>query len=289
MSISEPLRVLSEALTLETPIKIVDVGANPIEGDAPYKELLDAGLCEVIGFEPQEAELAKLNAVKSERETYLPYALGDGEIHTLHLFRHSGFTSVFPIDDQAIRMLGRFWRATREIGEIQVETHRLDDIPEIGMVDFLKIDVQGAEKMIIENGLLKLSSCLAIQTEVRYEPIYIGEPTFGELDATLRSAGYSLHSMLPVKRAFYNSTSIQGLRRLAARQVIDGDAHYVRGLRDPEAMATDDLIKLALLACSVMDSHDLVLRVIDILAVRDPVLLDLAATYLAALPAGYRR
>ena len=45
-------------------VEVVDVGANPIEGDAPYKGLLQAGLCRVTGFEPQEAALAELKALK---------------------------------------------------------------------------------------------------------------------------------------------------------------------------------------------------------------------------------
>ena len=31
---------------------VVDIGANPIDGDPPYKGMLAAGLCTVIGFEP---------------------------------------------------------------------------------------------------------------------------------------------------------------------------------------------------------------------------------------------
>ena len=35
--------------------EIVDIGANPIDGDPPYKPMLRAGeICKVTGFEPQE-------------------------------------------------------------------------------------------------------------------------------------------------------------------------------------------------------------------------------------------
>ncbi len=33
--------------------EIVDIGANPIDGDPPYKRLLEYRLCRVTGFEPQ--------------------------------------------------------------------------------------------------------------------------------------------------------------------------------------------------------------------------------------------
>ena len=43
---------------------IVDVGANPIEGDPPYVEMLHAGLCTLTGFEPQPEALAALEREK---------------------------------------------------------------------------------------------------------------------------------------------------------------------------------------------------------------------------------
>ena len=67
---------------------VVDIGANPIDGNPPYKRMLDEGLCTVIGFEPQAGALAELNRRKGPREQYLRTAVGDGEEHTLlHLPR----------------------------------------------------------------------------------------------------------------------------------------------------------------------------------------------------------
>ena len=40
-------------------IQILDVGAM-LEGEAPYASLLEKGLAEVIGFEPNPTELARL-------------------------------------------------------------------------------------------------------------------------------------------------------------------------------------------------------------------------------------
>jgi hypothetical protein len=51
---------------------VVDIGANPIDGDPPYKEMLRRRICRVIGFDPQPDVLNNLNAAKSDLETYLP-------------------------------------------------------------------------------------------------------------------------------------------------------------------------------------------------------------------------
>ena len=67
-------------------IEIVDIGANPIDGDPPYKPMLRAGeICRVTGFEPQEYALKKLNDAKSKLERYLPYAVGDGSEKVLNI------------------------------------------------------------------------------------------------------------------------------------------------------------------------------------------------------------
>jgi hypothetical protein len=52
---------------------VVDVGANPIDGDPPYKAMLQRRLCTVVGFEPQDEALAVLNARKSDlKSCYSP-------------------------------------------------------------------------------------------------------------------------------------------------------------------------------------------------------------------------
>jgi len=40
---------------------------------------------ELIGFEPNPLALEKLNAIKGPNETYLPFAIGDGQRRTLHV------------------------------------------------------------------------------------------------------------------------------------------------------------------------------------------------------------
>ena len=52
---------LTEILAPARPTAIVDVGANPIDGDPPYRAMLAAALYEVTGFEPQPDALALFN------------------------------------------------------------------------------------------------------------------------------------------------------------------------------------------------------------------------------------
>lgn len=101
------MHLVADALQPDRRIRILDVGANPlIEGEVSYQRLLDQGYAEVIGFEPQTDALSALNKRKSEAETYLPHALGDGTVQTLRLTKSPGFSSIFPADPDSARLLG---------------------------------------------------------------------------------------------------------------------------------------------------------------------------------------
>src|SRR5258708_32369964 len=71
-------QILAQILAPARLTAIVDVGANPIDGDPPYKAMLAAGLCEVVGFEPQADALAKLEKTAGPRGRHLPFTPSDG-------------------------------------------------------------------------------------------------------------------------------------------------------------------------------------------------------------------
>lgn len=251
--------VLSVAKTLGAglTIEICDVGANPIGGDAPYARLLKTGMARLTGFEPQPEALERLNALKSDRETYLSDAVGDGRDAELHIFHGSGFTSCFGADPGALRTVATLDTYMRELRTVPLPTRRLDDIVDVPSIDFLKIDVQGSELTIIQNGRAKLSSAVAIQTEVRFFPIYANEPVFGEVDAELRHQGFVLHDLVGLKRFKLNTPYARLLPRPSRRQLVDGDAIYIRDLRQVDDQSDAQLRKLAILGLTVFDSLDL--------------------------------
>src|SRR5262245_41500921 len=158
---------------------VVDIGANPIDGVPPYRPLMDAQLCRVTGFEPQAAALAELNSRKGANETYLPYAVGDGEEHTLKLCAYSGWTSMFVPSATALDVFSFFKNNARVVGEVRIQTQRLDDLAEIDDIDFLKIDIQGGELAVFVHGREKLKTAVVVQTELQFVDLYEGQPPFG--------------------------------------------------------------------------------------------------------------
>ncbi|MEA2912758.1 MAG: hypothetical protein QOJ15_4839 [Bradyrhizobium sp.] len=220
--------------------EIIDIGANPIDGDPPYKAMLKAGLCRVTGFEPQEQALAELEARRGPNERYLPYVIADGNAHVLHVCRYSGLTSLLE-PNRAVTGLYRDLGPNSEVIERRagMQTRRLDDLAEVERLDLLKIDVQGSELVIFRNGRKLLSRAVAIQTEVSFLPIYHGQPSHGEIDVELRALGFVPHRYLHAK-----TFAMVGCDDFS-RQLIDGDLLYLRDFTRPDLMDDDQLEQLA--------------------------------------------
>ena len=254
------VRCLLDGLGLGRLTRIVDVGANPFN-DPPYLALLRAGHCAVTGFEPQEDALAKLNEAKGPHETYLPNAVGDGSEQTLRLYRSAGFTSIYPPDEPAMAFLGKPGWARVE-REVPLTTVALDDCAGVAPFDLLKIDIQGGELGVFRGAKRLLSTALAVISEVRYYPLYEGEPMLGAVDQELRDQGFLLHKFMFNEARALASPEMQGLRfRRMKDQLVDGDAVYLRDLRDMSAVSDEDLAHLCVLAAAVFESHSLVLFV----------------------------
>jgi FkbM family methyltransferase len=280
-----PSDPLFKLLRPQRPTAVVDIGANPIDGDPPYKPMLQKRLCRVVGFEPQSEALASLNAKKSECETYLPYVVGDGSEGNLRVCRAPGMTSLFRPDQ---RMLGHF-RGFAEWGqvvqEISVLTRRLDDISEVEALDLLKIDVQGSELAVFRHGCQKLSGAVAVQTEVSFVPLYEGQPIFGEIDLELRAQGFVPHAFPAIKKRMIAPLSTHD-PDAALNQLLEADIVYVRDFSRPDEMSSEQLKHLALIAHHCYGSWDLAANCIHHLAARGAGPTDSITQYLTLMRQG---
>lgn len=196
MSVDAVYRLLAPSRRMA----VVDIGANPIDGDPPYKGMLAAGVCTLVGFEPQENALAELQRRRGPNETYLPYAVGDGRAHLLRICRASGMTSLLKPDGNTLRHFDGFPEWGEVIAEQPIDTVRLDEISEIAQLDFLKIDAQGSELSVFRGGRKKLGAAVAVQTEVSFIPLYEGQPVYGEIDGELRGLGFVPHAFVNIMR-----------------------------------------------------------------------------------------
>lgn len=281
--------MLHDIAGLTRPARILDIGANPLEVPV-YRPLFDAGLCEIYGFEPQEEAYARLMSERVPGEHYVKAAVGDGSTAQFKCYASSGLSSIFPIDFRTIDLLGRSKRAARLVSEADLKTTRLDDLTDLPRPDLLKIDVQGAETMIIESGKEKLSALTTVITELRFFELYEGEGTLDDQIRVLRSRGFRMHKILSTKRSPMHSSRSTRLRtRRVRNQLIDGDAVFLRDLRDAGSMSNESLGIMALLADAVFESYDVALHCLDLLAARGRLADDRIEAYFSRLPAEIRK
>lgn len=257
--------LLTEILKPARLTQVVDVGANPIDGAPPYQRMLGLHLCEVTGFEPQPEALAKLQARNNPQERYLPYALGDGRNRTLNVCALEGMTSLKVPDSAHLALFNLFpiWGEVK--ARIDIPTKRLDDVTEIAAMDFLKMDVQGSEREVLEHGREKLKQAVAIQTEVSFVTLYENQPTLGEMDTLLRDLGFMPHCFAELKVWPLAPTVVSGQPNRGLRQLLEADLVYVRDFTRAENMSVEQWKHLALIAHHCYGSVDLAARCLNIL------------------------
>ncbi|MFG1229265.1 FkbM family methyltransferase [Xanthobacter wiegelii] len=265
--------------------RVVDIGANPIDGDPPYKPLLARRLCRVVGFEPQPEALARLDAAKSDLETYLPHAVGDGQRRTLHICAASGMTSLLEPDAHVLSHFPGLADWARVLDRRQVDTVALSAVPEIGGIEMLKMDLQGGERAVLEGAGDTLAETVCIQLEVSFVPLYKGQAPYGEMDLALRARGFIPHMMASTSRRMI--LPLRGPDVYAAlNQLVEGDAVYVRNFLEPDGMTAEQLKHLVLIAHYCYRSFDLALNGLHHLARRGAVPADAPAQYMGIVQAG---
>lgn len=274
---------LSDVIEPQRLTEVVDVGANPIDGEPPYAAMLAAGLCNVTGFEPQEQALSELLRKKGPRERYLPYAVGDGGRHALHVCRGSGMTSLFEPDPAALDLFDALKPLGQVLQKVEIHTHRLDDIAQIEHLDFLKIDIQGGELAVFREGRHKLANAVAIQTEVSFMTLYKGQPTLGDVDVELRAQGFVPHCFAAIKKWPIAPCVVNGNPRQPLNQLLEADLVYVRDFACPQRMSNEQFKQLAMIAHYVYGSFDLALRCVAVLRSRGAISAGAQAQYLSLL------
>lgn len=116
-----------------------------------------------------------------------------GEIE-LRVNEHRESSSILPIEEISSRTFGK---EMKEVSKVAVPALSLDDLFErydIQNVDLMKVDIQGAERLLIEGGGKALGKTRSIYLEVNFERFYTGAPVFAETDGMLRAAGFRLRS-----------------------------------------------------------------------------------------------
>lgn len=148
----------------------------------------------VVGFDPDPDECRRLQALEPEVQ-YVPVALGDRHgTGTLHTTVEPACASLFPptpgIVDRHPELHGMVSTGTAE-----VELTTLDQwlaSSDLDEIHVLKLDTQGSELQILSGAVSALASVRFLEVEVELNPLYEGQPLFGDVDRFLRDHGFML-------------------------------------------------------------------------------------------------
>jgi FkbM family methyltransferase len=228
---------------LERPLVVVDVGCR--EGDSAGWTTFGSGV-HVIGFEPDAEECERLEESYDGpgKRTFVPVALGgsSGEA-TLHLTRYPQSSSLYEPSAEAIERHPAL-TAHEEIDRRTVTLTTLDEWIESADApapDFVKLDIQGAELDVLRSSPRALASVRAIQLEVEFKPLYVGQPLFADIDAYLREQGFALWRLRDLRHLAIAGAAPEAIpmgrsvmadeaeTQPAGGQLSWGDAIYVRG------------------------------------------------------------
>jgi FkbM family methyltransferase len=189
--------VLSLAASLDRPLVYVDVGALWGVDNPMVKQLASNGKLRVVGFEPDEAECARLRQA-NPADIYLPYGVGDVDGSLPFHITHFNACSSFLEPDMSAWGDSPHAELVRVVRTIDMPTRRLDSLigeGAIPMPDFMKIDSQGFELNILKGCGEALRQLVGVRLETHLRPIYKGEATFFEIFAFMNNTGFILRDL----------------------------------------------------------------------------------------------
>ena len=179
---------------------VFDVGANIGQYAKLLRELGYSG--RIVSFEPLSSAYSRLKAVSEKDplwEIAPQAAIGnqEGEI-IINIAGNSYSSSALPMLDAHLESAPE----SAYSGSETVKLSRLDTIAKDYIKSetksiFLKIDVQGLEKQVIEGATAILPLVKGIKLELSLVPLYEGQVLFKEMIDIIEKLGYELYGIEP--------------------------------------------------------------------------------------------
>lgn len=178
---------------------IFDVGAHHGHISITFRGLFPTST--IYAFEPFEGsyEQLKANTSSDPRIRAFNFGLSNREgAQSFHSNPSSATNSLLPTHELGSQTWGKGLLETREVVHAQFKT--IDSVVKamrIPKIDLLKLDVQGAEHLVIEGSSEMCSSGLIrlIYSEIITQPTYCDQKRFDEALAMFYNRGFDLYNI----------------------------------------------------------------------------------------------
>ncbi|MBE2205437.1 MAG: FkbM family methyltransferase [Chthoniobacterales bacterium] len=187
------------------PVVLFDIGAHLGESVHYLRELFPES--KIFSFEPDPGSFEKLSAKKVPGVRYFNLALCEKD-GRMAFYRNpiSHTNSLVKVNSESRDSIA-FTKARAENRtdvfqgmnlEIQVPTARLDTFCRengVSHIDLLKIDVQSAERVVLEGGVETLEKAKVVVVEINFFDYYERSSSFSDIEKFLHPAGFRLFSI----------------------------------------------------------------------------------------------
>ncbi|MEQ8536060.1 MAG: FkbM family methyltransferase [Coleofasciculus sp. D1-CHI-01] len=262
-------------------ITLCNIGSRKVGVDDDYASQgwgIFAPHLTIYGFDADVDACDAANADLEARqvnwtEKHIPLALGNsvGE-STLYVTQHPMCSSLYPPNEPYLARFAGLPELVNLDFTIGIETTTLDAFCQkegINEIDFLQIDVQGAEFQVLEGARWILErSILAVQVEVEFSSLYLNQPLFADVDTFLRKQDFTLFDLSKAYRIRARSPIQSSVH---PGQLLWADAYYFRDLIGEDSSiplkTPEQIFKLACIA-DIMNFSDYALELLEYLTLQ---------------------
>jgi len=233
--------------------KIAEIGAHPHDSEIgePFHILLDFfPNSKIYAFDIDKNECEKLNKSAKKGLKFYPFALGKkNEIRKFYVTNKPECSSLYKPNEKLLKLYnnlsGALLKDTKDI-----QTITLDEFCEketIKYLDFIKIDVQGAELDVLQGAKKSLENILCIITEVEFIDHYIDQPLYGDICSYLSDNDLMFQKFLGVGGRTLHPIILKNNINFAT-QHIWSDAVFIKNILKISELENSHLLKLSIFA-----------------------------------------
>lgn len=191
---NEPVvETLNNLIQASQPCKpvFVDIGSLPLSGFDRFDDYVRLSNPIIYSIEAQGSFERFSTAGEFHAISEL---VADGRMQNFHRTYFPACSSILEPNFKVAKLFSGVSQMLEVRERNRMPSTRLDDLIPRVPVSLMKLDCQGAERLILENGLATLEATALVFIEVNFYELYIGQPLQSEMFNFLREKGFSLVS-----------------------------------------------------------------------------------------------